>query len=724
MAEYKNTTKMKYYREILLLCLLTAPLLSLAQDKKDMAVDTFALSEVKVTAQRPLVRQTTDRMVVSVEHSKLLQSRSLNNILKLIPGVDYDDNGGISVMGKSVVVYENGRKVTLSGKKLDLYLKSIRGKDLKNLELLPHSTAEYDAEGGAGVMVINRQRRHEYGLSGYVGSEYDRRRRNSFSEFGNLTYSWGNIALYADLTMGQDAKHNKMTERDEGLSSTTESFSNTIDKSHYYTPKTGMDFFLSPRQYLGVEWSGSYAKDYSHDGWMETTIDDGNNRPSIHSLIPYTARSKRNNVTMNYEWKTDTLGSMLKLIADYAGLREDDDWDFENTYHRPDHADSLVAKHQPSHERIDIFTAQADYTQWLGKHSSLTFGTKYVNVGTDYANHMFQGNGTLAEDPLLHDDFHYGEQRTAAYGMYKWESGPWGVNAGLREEYTRWHSRQRVGDLLEHSRHEFRLFPSLFISRRFGDGNSLRFNYSQSVNRPSYQMVNPFVFYISEVSRKEGNPDLKSELFYSGSLGLVLHGKYMIYLMGSYGDRRFNEVYEQIDATLSRYTLRNDGSVKTLSLWTSAPLSRGIWSSQNSFMLTGNIYENSMKTVHSLLYLFTSNHRFRLMKRFTAMVNLRFYNREKRLYLIQKSDYYGIDVEGDYSCWNDHLDINFGVKDLLNSRGSAKQLIRNGDYSHYTEFDNCSRNLFVSLTYSFSAGTKRASSRQKSHSNQEEKNRM
>lgn len=719
---------MKNYREIILLCLLTAPLISLAQDKKDMAVDTFALSEVKVTAQRPLVRQKTDRMVVSVEHSKLLQGRSLNNILKLIPGVDYDDNGGITVMGKSVVVYENGRKVTLSGKKLDLYLKSIRGKDLKDLEFLPQSTAEYDAEGGAGVMVINRQKRHEYGLSGYVGSEYDRRRKNSFSEFGNITYSWGDIALYADFTMGQDAKHNKVTESDEGVSSLTRSFSNTIDRGRYYTPKAGMDFFLSPQQYLGVEWSGNYSKDYSHNGWMETTIVDGDRLSALHSLIPYTARPKNNNVTMNYEWKTDTLGSTLKVVADYAGMREDDDWDFENTYHRPGLADSLVAKHQPSHERIDIFTAQADYTQWLGKHSSLTVGAKYVNVGTDYASHIYQGNGTLAdamtEDPLLHDDFHYGEQRTAAYGMYKWEDGPWGINAGLREEYTQWHSRQRVGDLTEHSQHELRLFPSLFVSRRFGDGNALRFSYSQSVNRPSYQMVNPFVFYISEVSRKEGNPDLKSELFYSGSVGLVLRGKYMIYLMGSYGDRRFNEVYEQIDAIHSRYTLRNDGSVKTLSLWTSAPLSWGLWSSQNSFMLTGNIYENSVKTVHSLNYLFTSNHRFRLMKRFTAMVNLRFYNREKRLYLIQKSDFYGIDVEGDYSCWNDRLDINFGVKDLLNSRGGAKQLIQNGDYSHYTEYDNCSRNLFVSLTYSFNAGTKHASSRQKSHSNQEEKNRM
>ena len=30
-------------------------------------------------------------------------------------------------------------------------------------------------------------------------------------------------------------------------------------------PKLGFDFYISPKQYLGVEWSGNYAKDYAND---------------------------------------------------------------------------------------------------------------------------------------------------------------------------------------------------------------------------------------------------------------------------------------------------------------------------------------------------------------------------------------------------------------------------------------------------------------------------
>ena len=60
------------------------------------ASDTIKLSEVTVSAERPLVQRKADRMIVSVEHSKMLKARSLSNILQLIPDVDYDGEGGIS----------------------------------------------------------------------------------------------------------------------------------------------------------------------------------------------------------------------------------------------------------------------------------------------------------------------------------------------------------------------------------------------------------------------------------------------------------------------------------------------------------------------------------------------------------------------------------------------------------------------------------------------------
>lgn len=55
------------------------------------------------------------------------------------------------------------------------YLSSLHGNDIKSLEILPRATAEYDAEDGTAILVVNRQKKHEYGLSGYVGSDYERK---------------------------------------------------------------------------------------------------------------------------------------------------------------------------------------------------------------------------------------------------------------------------------------------------------------------------------------------------------------------------------------------------------------------------------------------------------------------------------------------------------------------------------------------------------------------
>lgn len=237
---------MKKYLYILSYCFLQCVLTSFAQNKPTSMSDTINLSEVTVLAERPFVQHKADRMIISVEHSKLLKARSLSNILSLIPGVSYDGEGGITIMGNGIRIYENGRMVKLSGAQLKRYLSSLRGNDIKSLEIMPQATAEYDAEGGMGILVINRQKKHEYGFSGYGGNEYERKSKNSFSEFTGLTYSWGNFALYANMILGQSESLSKITESDNGRNITVNSISESTNKSLYYMPKLGFDFYILP----------------------------------------------------------------------------------------------------------------------------------------------------------------------------------------------------------------------------------------------------------------------------------------------------------------------------------------------------------------------------------------------------------------------------------------------------------------------------------------------
>lgn len=183
-------------------------------------------------------------------------------------------------------------------------------------------------------------------------------------------------------------------------------------------------------------------------------------------------------------------------------------------------------------------------------------------------------------------------------------------------------------------------------------------------------------------------------------------------------------MYEQADINITQYTLVNAGCMKRLYLYGEVPVRLGLWNSRNSIDLSYNLYKNNVKRVGSFLVDFYSINRFKFSENCSALLKLSFNQREKRLYMTQKSDFMGVDLEGNIDCVNNKLNINFGVRDLLNSRGRSKQLFTNGDLNHETRLDNISRNFFLKLTYNFTAGSKKSEQHDKTHSNQEEIERM
>lgn len=71
------------------------------------------------------------------------------------------------------------------------------------------------------------------------------------------------------MTLGQSVKQTNTDENDYGREITVDSKSESIDKGNYYMPKFGFDFNISSKQYLGIEWSGNYSKDYANDSLLK-----------------------------------------------------------------------------------------------------------------------------------------------------------------------------------------------------------------------------------------------------------------------------------------------------------------------------------------------------------------------------------------------------------------------------------------------------------------------
>ncbi|MFC7668914.1 carboxypeptidase regulatory-like domain-containing protein [Hymenobacter humi] len=129
---------------------LTLPAIQLA------ASQATALTEVKVTAQKPLFERFADRTVVNVADSPLAAGATTLDVLGRAPGVTLDVVGNVRLRGRTgLLVVINGKRTPSPAPSLADYLRALPAEQLQSIELITNPPAQYDAQGGAGVIAIN-----------------------------------------------------------------------------------------------------------------------------------------------------------------------------------------------------------------------------------------------------------------------------------------------------------------------------------------------------------------------------------------------------------------------------------------------------------------------------------------------------------------------------------------------------------------------------------------
>ena len=172
---------------------------------------------------------------------------------------------------------------------------------------------------------------------------------------------------------------------------------------------------------------------------------------------------------------------------------------------------------------------------WGGKFG---IGTKLSQVGTE---NTFLFYDVPDDEPIFNDSrsniFVYDENVYAGYVNYAHSIGEkWNFSAGLRLEQT-----DARGDLqafkpeLEEPPVESNyldIFPSAGLTYQLAPEHTFALNYGRRINRPDYNVLNPFRVQLSELSYRKGNPYLKPEIVNNMELGYTL--KYMYNFKFSY----------------------------------------------------------------------------------------------------------------------------------------------------------------------------------------------
>ena len=487
-----------------------------------LSEDSEMLEGAKVTERVKLVEMKIDKLVMNISQSAFAQGSNALDLIKKAPGVMIDKDGKVTLNGKSVQVWIDGRPSYLDGKGLEALLRSTSGSTIEKFELMEHPSAKYDAEGKGGIINIKLKRNALSGLNGEIGTDDGGMYFGATDRFllretvnGNLSYRTAKTNTFVsayqgiydmDIDMTID---NVLTQNGVPFEILAKSLQK--DRFHNWQVRFGNDWFIDKRNTLGfiVNLPGSrnvMKSDRDHNVTTQTL--GGKVLERAESATWNEDKSRQTNANLNFTHIfNEATNSEITFNVDYYHNADKTGNDQKTFTRSLDEAEWIPSTRLiDSDNKVDIWSAKADYEATVFNFARIEAGAKWALSKTGNTTVRTE-TGPAAADALTR--FKYRENIGAAYISAAAQFGPkWSAKAGLRGEYTNsfgdWISAGNVS-----RRSFFDLFPTVFVG--FNPSPKLRFalSYTRRIERPSYLALNPVENYIDAHTYNVGDPDLR-----------------------------------------------------------------------------------------------------------------------------------------------------------------------------------------------------------------------
>ena len=586
------------------------------------------LAEVVVKAKRPLIEQDIDKTVVNV--ASMISSATSNalEVLEKTPGVTVNLNGEISLNGRSsILVLIDGRPTHMSGQDLAVYLKSLPGSLLEKIELIDNPSARYDAAGNA-IINLRLKKNRTGGFTGNLSAGYTQGKYARNNDAVNLNYKHKKINLFAGIGYNREQNYtddiydrrfyNAMNEPNSSVS--------LLNKQKYANKglhaNVGFDYAASDRTTYGFQINLNQNK---RSGGLTYTSNAYNADKRLDAIGKgmSTGGDKRMNVgtNLNFLHKFGKTGSELSADLNYLHYNTNGDQSLLNYLYLPDGSfanSNRFLYHLPS--AINIYTVKADYVLPLRNKVKLETGFKSSVVDNNSVADYYDIIDELQKiDNAKSNHFRYHEKISAAYINTRKNWKRLGAQLGFRIENTSSIGKQLGNDSVQASRftkNYTQLFPSVFLSYNLDTlgKNSLSMSITRRINRPNYQLLNPFLFFRDRYSYTEGNPLLSPQYQYRYEIR-YMH-KQILRMALSYN--RFTDViFQTTEAVDDIFITRPENIAKgyMLLLNTGLSLSPAKWWNVNADILLSHIGLNG-KAYTETLNLSTYVARINVMNQF------------------------------------------------------------------------------------------------------------
>lgn len=474
-----------------------------------LASDQLTIDGVEVRAKKSQMNLLLDKKVFNIGQDALARGGSANEVLEQLPSVSVSVDGQVSLRGNSgVQILINGRPSAIADNN---GLASIPAENIEKVEIITNPSARYEASGTAGIINIILKKEQNKGYGGMAslttGYRADHRANLNLNWRGKKYNAFANIGgRYANFRGRSDIQRTSFL---EGVLDNLDQKYRQQRHDDAWNAYLGMDYHLDDESTLTATYSiydmindDLYTTDYLY------TNGDGERLQDWNQVLDYREPGTYQQIDFIYtkEYKANDQKLAIYLRNDLWNEDESEEvLIFEQFLTNTELLKYRTSTIESSRDHL----LQADYETALSPNSRLELGIRGETriISADYDAEESNGVDWNAI-PGFTNKLDYYERIGSAYAQYHFKRKAFGMQIGLRNEYTFVKVEDVTGELEAIQKTYNRLFPSFSINYQLSEGTSSQLSYSRRIRRPSFWQLNPFNGINDPTSLFTGNPDI------------------------------------------------------------------------------------------------------------------------------------------------------------------------------------------------------------------------
>jgi ferric enterobactin receptor len=681
------------------------------------------LAEVTVSARSPTIRNGPDKKIFAVNQSLVSLGGSAADLLQNMPTLQVDANGNVSLRGATdLIVLVDGKRSVIGGGTVAQLLQSIPASSIDRVEIITNPSAKYDAEGQAIVNIVLKKN----SAAGFNGSvAVTGGTRDNYNAAASISFQNNRVNCYFNYSyQHRNTYSNGFQNMTYLLSPEPAYYSNetfpSVTVVDLHSAKAGLDYTLSLRDELSV--SGAYnASSTVRNEWLTVNNLTADNLPAELSTRHNGATGNGDSyeLTIDYTHKFSKPQRELAFDLDYSQGSINNRQRYNTYVYNIDGkvTDSTSVLKDYKQGSISNYNVQLDYTTPVGKAGQLETGYRSqisVTENQQWDYNLNQTIGDYVPDYSLINFFNSTSQVHAAYITFRQQIKTFSFHLGIRGEIGRFNAHLESFDSVAKpvvqpiAVNTQGMYPSLQVTKHFGDGRQIELSYSRRVLRPTPRELNPFLDVSDPVNYDAGNPWLLPESIQSVELSYTRAWPTTSLTSGAYFTQ-VNDVIKHIQSTPV-----ND-VVITIPQNLKQSINTGLEFIGNfqpvkawEFTANVNVFERindgdsayGISATRGVSWNLNLTNTIRLAKNLTLQVRAD-YKAADVIIQDRNRPAYGIDVGAKYDFWHHKASLSLNGRDIFNTR--LWSFLRVSD-ALLLDFQRITYSARVSLTFSYHFG--------------------